>query len=328
MTTTDRPHVRLPELLSTSHPFRQWKTWTIPGTRLTLTGYSRANDKTFFHIPQLKCCIDAGLCEGRQPDTVFLTHTHNDHVADIEFLAGKSTGVDIYVPTEAAPYVDTYIRSRRELNHVAPFDPELAGALTIHPVGAGDKVTLGKRGNYCVRVVECVHKVPCVGYCFSERKTRLKPEFAALKVEMAAKGEMPEFGKAMAAERERGNEVTEEYEVPLFAFLGDTHASVFADNPWLFDYPVLITECTYLDDKERERADRVGHTVWSQLRPVIVDHPETTFVLIHFSLRHSDRQVVDFFDRELVAAKGAQLRNIVVWAHREGLLPEQHQRSG
>ncbi|MET9337949.1 hypothetical protein [Nonomuraea sp. NPDC003804] len=36
-----------PERLERGHPFRQWKTWTLPGTRLTLTGYSRANDKTF-----------------------------------------------------------------------------------------------------------------------------------------------------------------------------------------------------------------------------------------------------------------------------------------
>ncbi|MFJ7591741.1 hypothetical protein ACIQZO_31100 [Streptomyces sp. NPDC097617] len=35
-----------PERLEQGHPFRQWKTWRIPGTELTLTGYSRANDKT------------------------------------------------------------------------------------------------------------------------------------------------------------------------------------------------------------------------------------------------------------------------------------------
>src|SRR5262249_42554770 len=69
---------RGPELLRENHPFRQWKTWTIPGTRLTVVGYSRSNDKTFFHVPELRCCIDAGLCEGRRVDTVFLTHTHHD----------------------------------------------------------------------------------------------------------------------------------------------------------------------------------------------------------------------------------------------------------
>ena len=145
MTNDNDTRVRTPRLLDQGHPFRQWKTWEIPGTTFTLTGYSRANDKTFFHVPELRCCIDAGLCEGRQPDTIFLTHTHNDHVADIEFMVGKPTGVDLYVPTAAAPYVERYIRARRELNHVAAFDPSLAGELRMHPVEGGERLSMIRR---------------------------------------------------------------------------------------------------------------------------------------------------------------------------------------
>ena len=316
-------YVRMPRLLEQGHPFRQWKTWEIPGTRYTLTGYSRANDKTFFHIPELRCCIDAGLCEGRQPDTILLTHTHNDHVADIEFMVGKPTGVDLYVPGVAAPFVERYVRARRELNHVAAFDPSLAGEMRMHPVGEGDGLSLGARAATQVRVVECAHKVPCVGYCFSERQTRLVPELARTQAEMLAAGEAAAFGRLVAQRRKEGLAVNEEHQRPLFAFLGDTHASIFERSPWLFEHPVIITECTYLDDAEEARADRVGHTVWKQLRPHVMAHPEVTFVLTHFSLRHSDREVVDFFDAEL---RRARLENVVVWAHRESALPEQHQR--
>lgn len=311
--------VRLPRLLDKSHPFRQWKTWEIPGTRFTLTGYSRANDKTFFHLPELRCCVDAGLCEGRQPDTILLTHTHNDHVADLEFLVGKSTGVDLYLPGDAAPYVERYVRARRELNHVAAFDPSLAGELRMHPVAGGDTFALDKRGAYPVRVVECAHKVPCVGYCVSERQQRLVPELARVQTEMLAAGDAAGFGRLVAQRKRQGLAVHEDHLRPLFAFLGDTHARVFERSPWLLGYPVVITECTYLDDAEEERANRVGHTVWKQLRPVVAAHPEVTFVLIHFSLRHSDREVVEFFARE-------RLDNVVVWAHPDSHLPEQHQR--
>lgn len=31
-----------PDRLGRGHPFRQWKTWRIPGTDVTLTSYSRA----------------------------------------------------------------------------------------------------------------------------------------------------------------------------------------------------------------------------------------------------------------------------------------------
>jgi ribonuclease Z len=300
------------------HPFRQWKTWEIPGTGLTLTGYSRANDKTFFEIPGLRCCIDAGLCEGRQPETVFLTHTHHDHVKDIDFLASRPGGVDIYAPAEALGYLDASIRSSRELNFMAPFDPALAGALRMHGVRGGDRFAFGKRGAYAVRVVECLHKIACVGYGFAETKTRLKPEFEKLKGELSKQ----ELGALLAQRRKDGVEINEHFEQPLFAVMGDTHARVFERTPWLFDYPVIVTECTYLDDKERDRAERVGHTLWSQLRPVIEAHPDNVFVLVHFSLRYSDADVVAFFERE-----AGELSNVVVWAHPESHLPDLHQRT-
>ncbi|MEU5878072.1 MBL fold metallo-hydrolase [Spirillospora sp. NPDC047279] len=304
---------RLPELLDKGHPFRQWKTLRIPGTELTLTGYSRANDKTFFHIPELRCALDAGLCEGRQVDTVFLTHTHHDHSKDLDFLA---SGADVHLPAEAVPYAEAYLRASAELNHGPAYDPALGGGHALHGVRHGDEFTFGRRGHH-VRVVECEHKVPCVGYAFSERRKALRPEFEELRATLAP----GEFGRLMASRRKEGVRVDEEVLRPLFAFLGDTHVNVFDRNPWLFGYPVVITECTFLYDSELERADRVGHTVWSRLRPVVEAHPETLFVLTHFSLRHSDQEVLTFFQETGAPA------NVLPWAHPESHLPEQHQHS-
>ncbi|SEG92014.1 ribonuclease Z [Nonomuraea solani] len=305
-----------PDRLDQGHPFRQWKTWRIPGTGITMTGYSRANDKTFFHLPELRCVLDAGLCEGRQAETVFLTHTHHDHAKDLDFLASRAGGTDIYLPAEAVPYVESYLRASAELNHGAGYDPELAGGHRLHGVKPGDEFAFGRRGHH-VRVVRCEHKVPCVGYAFSERGKELLPEYDELRRSLASDGRAAEFGRVMARERAAGNEVEREVRRPLFAFLGDTHVSVFEHNTWLFDYPVIITECTFLHDTELERADRVGHTVWSRLRKVVEAHPETLFVLTHFSLRHSDREVLEFF--------GRRFANVLPWAHPDSRLPEQHQ---
>lgn len=169
--------------------------------------------------------------------------------------------------------------------------------------------------------MECAHKVPCVGYAFSERRKALLPEYEELRQSLAEQGRGAEFGRILAQRRQDGIEVEREVLGPLFAFLGDTHVSVFADNPWLFDYPVLITECTYLDDAELERADRVGHTVWSRLKPVVEAHPHTLFVLTHFSLRHSDQDVLAFFGDERPG-------NVLLWVHPDSRLPEQHQQPG
>ncbi|MFC5826035.1 MBL fold metallo-hydrolase [Nonomuraea insulae] len=314
MTPTEHP-----ERLEQGHPFRQWKTWRIPGTELTLTGYSRANDKTFFHIPELRCSLDAGLCEGRRVDTVFLTHTHHDHSKDLDYLAANPSGTDIYLPAEAVPYVESYIRASAELNHGTGFDPALANH-RLHGVRQDDEFTFGRRGHH-VRVMECEHKVPCVGYAFSQRSKTLRPEFEELRQSLVRQGKGGEFGRVMARNREEGIEVDTEIRRPLFAFLGDTHTSVFERNPWLFDYPVVITECTFLEDTELERANRIGHTVWSRLRPVVEANPRTLFVLIHFSLRYSDQQVLAFFRRQWDSWPD----NVLLWVHPDGHLPEQHQ---
>ena len=195
LTQNSRGHkIQTPGLLSKGQPFRQWKTWRIPGTNLTLTGYSRAFDKTFFHIPELKLCLDAGLCEGRQEETVFLTHTHHDHVADIEYLAGRGQGATLYVPEQARDYVEKYIRAKRELNHMSGYNEELAAPYTLKGVRGQNEFEFGKKNQYHVRVVQCIHRVFSVGYCVSEKKTRLKAEYIKMKTELEKAGRLKEFG--------------------------------------------------------------------------------------------------------------------------------------
>ncbi|GIG68251.1 MBL fold metallo-hydrolase [Phytomonospora endophytica] len=305
-----------PDLLGKGHPFRQWKTWTIPGTGYTLSGYSRAGDKTFFHIPELRCALDAGLCEGRRADTVLLTHTHADHAKDLDYLAGPDA--DVFLPAEAVPYADDFIRASARLNHGAGYDPRLTSH-RLHGVVDGDEFRFGKREHH-VRVVGCDHKVPCVGYAVSQVVKALRPEYRELQRELTTAGRGAEFGKTMARLRAEGTEVDEEVRKPVFAFLGDTAVSVFDRNAWLLDFPVVITECSFLHDSELARADRDGHTVWSRLRPIVEAHPRTLFVLTHFSLRHTDREVADFF-----TAPGMP-GNVLTWAHPESRLPEQHRR--
>ncbi|MGW1365150.1 MBL fold metallo-hydrolase [Streptomyces chartreusis] len=325
MRQTLKPQAGTPDRLERGHPFRQWKTWKIPGTNFTLTGYSRANDKTFFHIPELRCSLDAGLCEGRQVDTVLLTHTHHDHAKDLDFLASRE-GTDIYLPAEAVPYVKSFLRASAELNHGAGYDPDLADGYRLHGVRQGDEFTFGRQAHH-VRVVECEHKVPCVGYAVSEVGKALLPQYEELRRSHVEEGRGGEFGRMMAQRRREGIEIEQQVRRPLFAFLGDTHVSVFERNPWLFTYPVIITECTFLHDSELDRAHRVGHTVWSQLSPVIERHPETLFVLTHFSLRHSDQEILDFFEREGRDSGAARPDNVLLWVHPASLLPEQHQHS-
>jgi hypothetical protein len=74
----------------------------------------------------------------------------------------------------------------------------------------------------------------------------------------------------------------------------------------IFSTPIVMIECTYLEDSFAYEAERRGHVVWSYLRPILIQHftsppsaadtsPHSTFILIHFSLRYSDEDIVAFF---------------------------------
>lgn len=316
----------IPHLVD-GHPFRQWRKWAIPGTDFTIEGYSRSGDKTFFYIPQLKLCLDAALAEGRRGDYVLLTHTHNDHIADVEYLASRD-GVQIYLPKPSVEYLENYIVARRCLNHSAPYDPALRGAYTIHGVEGGDVFYIGKGDRYQVKVVNCEHSIVCVGYAFAEKKQRLKPEYEKLKQEKMAEGKMKEFGQLMAQKKQeaqqKGESIEETYYAPLFALMGDTHASVFPKNEWLFEYPTIITECTFMSPANEAYANERMHTHWNQLKPFVVQHPHCQFVLIHFSLRYTNQEIVRFFEQELTQS---QLQNVLLWVSDKSLLPPQHQKS-
>ena len=208
-------------------------------------------------------------------------------------------------------------QGQTELNSCSDYDYAYASH-RLHGVEDGDSFEISsgskKSTPVQVKVVRCQHAVPCVGYAVSQRKKGLKKEFVGLP------------GKEIAAKRKAGIEVTEEKVCPQFVYMGDTHPSAFDLNPWILDYPVVITECTFPFDEPGldERAERDGHTTWAALRPYVLSHPETTFLLIHFSLRYSVDEIREFFDTlsqpDSTGTTGLDLSNIVLFLseHRHG----------
>ncbi len=56
-------------------------------------------------------------------------------------------------------------------------------------------------------------------------------------------------------------------------------------------------------------ADKSKHTHWKNIEEIVRKSTEIVFVLIHFSLRYSDQQVLDFFEN----MKEKKPANIVVF---------------
>ena len=259
------------------HVLEDCSTWKIPNTDWIIQGFSQAGNRTGFIIPSLKICFDAGVTTHKTPEAVLLTHTHADHSFAIPCIAmGRKRSCRVYCPSKGVDPLRLMCRASQSLNDCA----QLCTEEQVHCEGVlpGDEFALGKKRQITVRVVECMHTVPSVGYQLVETKNVLKPQYRGLP------------GKEIGKLRRGGTCVTEATRVVRFTFLGDTTIQVF--DKLLPTEGTVMVECTILDDSlsPEETAER-GHIHFRQLWRVAEAHPDTTFMLIHFSKKYSEEEI-------------------------------------
>ncbi|KAK2057065.1 hypothetical protein LY76DRAFT_117939 [Colletotrichum caudatum] len=302
----------------------EWR-FPKPYHQYVLTGKSRAAWHTSFVIPQLNLLLDAGLVVNNlRPKHIFITHGHADHCLLIPAFTKREDPPDVFCPVEMKKALEDFILAKTLLNRGGLYTSDDAESLGLPLDGEGvddegrtegERAFLGTQKTTAVRhgdvvplrrlkgmnatVVRCDHNVPSVGYVFTTTTHKLRPEYAALP------------GPELKGLRLSGVELTAPVTTPVFAFLGDTTAATLAAEPeWLRrGIPVVITECSFLYDEHDAQAEKTKHTKWKDLDKVVRKWPKTTFILTHFSMRYSNKDVVEFF-------KGLEdaPTNIVVWA--------------
>eukprot|EP01127_Copromyxa_protea_P020458 TRINITY_DN6857_c0_g1_i1.p1 TRINITY_DN6857_c0_g1~~TRINITY_DN6857_c0_g1_i1.p1 ORF type:complete len:322 (+),score=32.26 TRINITY_DN6857_c0_g1_i1:21-986(+) len=273
--------------------------WKFPKHlgHFTLHGNSWACDKTAFQIPELGWTLDSGFLPHPQRRThVFLTHVHGDHSTSLPYMISRHRPPIIHLPSIAVEscrsYLDQHINFRLHGQDVGP----LKTSYSLVGVEPGMKLpfTEKQHSDKSFEVFECFHSVTCIGYGFLQTRKKIKPEYVGVE------------GRQLGMLRKQGVQIDFQYESPLFAFMGDTTAEFYAKHAELekegkesiYRYPLIITECTFLEEDDAQRAAKTKHTLWTELKPFIVSHPNVTFVLIHFSHRYSERKVREFFANE------------------------------
>jgi ribonuclease Z len=298
--------------------------YKIQGTCYTLKGWSRAALRTNFYIPELRVMLDAGLSSNISPDYILITHCHSDHTASIPFyLYTRHKKIAIFSPPESYERIDNYIKSLHFMS--ANIDDEdlldVAKLYDMIPAYEGEtEILIGEKseeytdsnGNKQVKykggkpmkveIIKCDHGVPCVGYGLIENRIKLKPEYEHLQ------------GKEIGVLKKLGIDINYKVDFPFFCYLGDTSHEVLKDKR-IEKYLTLMIECTFILPDEHNNAILTKHIHWEYLKPYVLTHPNTNFILYHFSQRYKPEQIKEFFDNEFFDKESNEIiiSNVKVW---------------
>lgn len=243
----------------------------LPG--LSLEGWSRAGDATWFrvHPPGLAIDVGRGAMQLAGSSDVFVSHGHLDHALGLPFVLSQrslhrgSTTRVFCPPAIAAPLADLVAAAER-----------LEGASyrwELVPVAAGERVALGR--DFALEPFATDHVVPTHGLHLFRSKRRLAAHLSGVP------------GQELAAMRERGEETAEVVEELAFSYAGDTGPGVFEREPRLFTSAVLLVECTFLLPAHKGRGDRYKHLHIEDLAARADRFQNQALVLHHLSRRHS-----------------------------------------
>lgn len=284
-------------------------TWTAPVTirtpRMTIEGFSRAGNETWFRVRELGISLDIGRC----PDTlvgmqnVFITHAHLDHALGVPYYGAQRRlyrlGVGrVFVPAETADDFRALLALHEKMARTEY-------PIELMPLAPGETWRL--RRDLVVRAHRAAHRVPANAWEFLETRHKLRPELAELS------------GDELARRRADGAAVETWIERPILFYTGDTDRRILEEGASIFEAEVLMIECSFTGDGEEDRAAKYTHIHLSDLWEFAERFRNETIILTHFSLRDSPAEIHARIRREAPRA----LRERLVLA-----LPGEYSRIG
>lgn len=248
-----------------------------------IEGVSIAGHESFYKLPAFRCLLEFG----RAPDdvlgyaTICLTHGHLDHAAGLAHHASRRrlTGLPparVFAPEEAVPDLEAWLAISQRLENVDY-------GVHVTPAVPGKSVLI--RRDLQLTFLPGRHRVPTVGYLFSEVRHKLDPALEGL------------AGEEIAALRAAGREVTRREEIPLLAYPGDCGPEIFDAAPELYRARVLLVECSFVGADDRDRARKYAHIHLDDIVERASLFQNETIVLTHFSMRYRPAEIREALDR-------------------------------
>jgi ribonuclease Z len=256
---------------------------SIEAAGIPIEGVSIAGHESFYKLPTFRTLLEFG----RAPDdtvgyaNICVTHGHLDHAAGLAHHASRRRLADlpparVLVPKAAIDDVRAWVAACERLEAVR-YEIELV------PAEPGDRISL--RNDLELTVLPGRHRVPTVGYLFSEVKQKLLDELAG------------RSGEEIAALRKQGAPVTRREEVPLLAYPGDCGREIFDAAPQLYKTRVLLLECSFVLPEDVDRARDYAHIHLDDIAERADLFENEAIVLTHFSMRYRTEQIRDALRR-------------------------------
>jgi ribonuclease Z len=239
---------------------------------LRIEGWSRAGDETWFrvHPPGLAFDTGRGAFQLAGAQDIFLSHGHLDHALGLPYVLSqrslhRSAHTRVFCPPAVVEPLSVLVRAAERLENAAyRFD--------LIPFAPGERVEVGR--DLSVEAFATDHVVPSLGFHLRRARRRLAAAFAGLPP------------AELIALRERGIDTSDVVEEIWVSYCGDTGPAVFDLEPRIFDSRVLMLECTFLGEAQRDKGGQFKHLHLDDIVARAADFRNPALVLHHLSRRH------------------------------------------
>ncbi len=249
-------------------------------------GLSLSGIRTCIALPAFQFCFDVaqGFPFSLNLKKYFISHGHLDHAAGIPYIISQKAmnsqaPADFWMPKSLLEPMTEILRLWEKIEgHQYQFH--------FHEMNLDTEVEINAR--YTMKSFSTVHRIDSCGYTLFEKKKKLKPDFQNLP------------GARLAELRKTGTELNDVSEIPQISFTGDTQIEFLLQNDWVRKSRILITECTYLDNKKTiEQAKKWGHLHLDELIAHLDQIESEKIVLIHLSSRYSTEYAQQLLQKKI-----------------------------